>query len=171
MGKNKRKEARHVEELPRAPGRVRSAWRVLMGQSVTPQQIMAEWLEYQTIFSDLLNRQSALLARHAKAEKARISNLQAEDPRPSRIPEVSGKADLRRRAAALIHKDRPALQAALQARPIGFAHGQPGQPGQPGQGGQGGPSDGAKRMMLDVGRKNPRPAPTPEPIDDEPPEE
>lgn len=63
----------------RRPGRFRGALSVLLGTSVSPMQLQAEWAEYQTMFNDLLARQSALLARNAKAEKERIKKLMAED--------------------------------------------------------------------------------------------
>lgn len=83
--------------------RVIEAWRVLMGQRVTPVQIQAEWVEYKLIFEDILQRFSAQLARNAKMEKKRLKRL-AEDA-PTERPEVVGprdrKAELRRRAAAM----------------------------------------------------------------------
>ena len=70
-----------------------------MGQRVTPQQMQSDWLEYQMIFNDLLERWSAKLARDAKAEKDRIKRLDAATPVvPS--PQVSDtKQELRRRVA------------------------------------------------------------------------
>ncbi len=83
--------------------RVVEAWRVLMGQRVTPVQIQAEWVEYKMIFEDILQRFSAQLARNAKMEKKRLKRL-AEDA-PTERPEVVGprdrKAVLRSRAAAM----------------------------------------------------------------------
>jgi len=77
---------------------------VLLGQRLVPEQIQAEWLEYQLIFSDLLNRQSAQLARHAKAEKERLKALQEALPQESApqlslLPRGSSKAALRSAAA------------------------------------------------------------------------
>lgn len=85
------------------PGRFRSALSVLRGQSVVPDQIVAEWVEYQQTFNRLLERFSALLARQAKAEKKRIERL-AEMVDPSALEHqapADRKADLRRRAAQL----------------------------------------------------------------------
>lgn len=82
-------------------GRLLSAWRVLMGQRVTPQHIVAEWVEYQQIFNDLLERWSAKLARDAKAEKERIKRLDkvtVPDIQPV-LPEANRKQELRRRLA------------------------------------------------------------------------
>jgi len=83
--------------------RLIEAWRVLMGQRVTPVQIQAEWVEYKMIFEDILQRFSAQLARNAKMEKKRLKRL-AEDAPTSR-PEVVGprdrKAELRAKAAAM----------------------------------------------------------------------
>ena len=81
-------------------GRIRAAWDVLMGQRVTPQQLQADWVEYQQIFNDLLDRWSAKLARDAKAEKERIKRLDVPVALPP--PEVTDtKAELRRRVAGL----------------------------------------------------------------------
>jgi len=57
--------------------RIVEAFRVLMGQRLTPLQIEAEWAEYQQIFRDLLQQFSASLAREAKAEKKRLDKLVA----------------------------------------------------------------------------------------------
>jgi len=57
------------------PNRVTEAFRVLMGQRLTPIQIEAEWVEYQQIFRDLLETFSASLARQSKAEKKRVERL------------------------------------------------------------------------------------------------
>jgi hypothetical protein len=89
-------------EVPiEAPGRLKAAWGVLRGDRVVPDQIRAEWAEYQVIFSDLLTRQSALLARQAKEEKRRLDRLASvQAPEASTpAPHQGGKASLRRRAA------------------------------------------------------------------------
>lgn len=57
------------------PNRCSEAFRVLMGQRLTPVQIQAEWVEYQQIFRDLLETFSASLARQSKAEKKRLDRL------------------------------------------------------------------------------------------------
>lgn len=73
-----------------------AAFRVLLGQRVTPLQIEKEWLEYKLIFEDLLNRWSASLARDAKAERKRIKRLQADDQEDqSSHPPLKGKDQLR----------------------------------------------------------------------------
>ena len=75
---------------------------------MVPAQIQAEWLEYQLIFSDLLNRQSAMLARAAKEERKRLRRLSesreessAQDPHQHVLPlqRSSFKAQLRSAAA------------------------------------------------------------------------
>ncbi len=85
------------------PSRFRAAWSVLRGQSLVPEQIRFEWLEYQAVFNDLLQRYSAQLARAAKAEKARIKALnEALEPPSSRpVRPQDHKSELRSRAAAL----------------------------------------------------------------------
>jgi len=82
-------------------GRLRAAWYVLTGQRVTPQQIQADWVEYQMIFNDLLERWSAKLARDAKAEKDRIKRLDVATP-VVQTPQVSDvKQELRRKVASM----------------------------------------------------------------------
>lgn len=88
--------------LERPPGRLKAAWSVLRGERLVPAQIQWEWAEYQAIFTDLLTRHSAMLARMAKSEKKRIDALtkNAQPPEsPVAVPSRTGKADLRRRAA------------------------------------------------------------------------
>lgn len=82
-----------------AIGRLRAAWLVLRGQRVVPQQIVAEWLEYQTIFDDLLSRWSSRLARDAKQQRDKIA-AEMKDA-PSIQPPSSGgrKATLRSQVA------------------------------------------------------------------------
>lgn len=84
-------------------GRIRAAWLVLLGQRVTPQQIVADWIEYQQIFNDLLDRWSAKLARDAKAEKERIKRLDQAVQQQQHIPQSppDTKAELRKRVASL----------------------------------------------------------------------
>lgn len=89
------------------PGRLRSAVQVLLGQRLVPAQIQAEWLEYQLIFGDLLQRQSAMLARAAKEERKRLRRLSehsvSESPphvtQLDLLPPASRKAALRSQAA------------------------------------------------------------------------
>jgi hypothetical protein len=69
-----------------------------MGQRVTPQQILAEWVEYQQTFNDLLERWSAKLAREARNEKDRIKRLDVPVALPPPEP-TDTKTELRRRVA------------------------------------------------------------------------
>ncbi len=81
-------------------GRIRAAWYVLLGQHVTPQQIVADWVEYQQIFNDLLDRWSAKLARDARAEKDRIKRLDVPlTTQP--VPPTDTKTELRRKVAQM----------------------------------------------------------------------
>jgi len=80
-------------------GRLRAAWYVLMGQRLTPQHIQAEWVEYQQIFNDLLERWSAKLARDARAEKDRIKRLDVATPVAPAATVSEKKQELRRRVA------------------------------------------------------------------------
>lgn len=56
-------------------------------------------MDYKAVFSDLLGRHSAMLARHAKAEKERIdrafASLDPEDPKVIEAPSGSEKDVLR----------------------------------------------------------------------------
>lgn len=81
-------------------GRLRAAWYVLMGQRLTPQQILAEWVEYQQCFNDLLERWSAKLAREARNEKDRIKRLDLP-PRVEPPLESQTKTELRRKVAQM----------------------------------------------------------------------
>jgi len=119
-GQQKSEEA---ESHPRPPGRLRAAWRVLRGEALVPAQILAEWVEYQLIFDDLLSRMSVTLARQAKAERKRLRRLQDEgSPDPSSNPQLqllpSGstpKSQLRSLAAARMGLGP--LQARLHQQP------------------------------------------------------
>lgn len=104
---SRRSKSEGLPDLPSSaepspgPSRWRLAWRVLLGEPVVPQQVLQEWLSYRLLFDDLLQRFSALLARQAKAEHAR---LRAQLEPPSDLPAVNPqssdrKASVRRRAA------------------------------------------------------------------------
>jgi len=84
------------------PGRIRSAWSVLMGERMVSLQIQGEWAEYQQVFEDILTKFSAMLARQAKSEKKRIEAL---IPTEEVTAAVHGgrrsKAELRSLAAGL----------------------------------------------------------------------
>lgn len=84
---------------------------VLRGHALVPEQIVAEWLEYQVIFNGLLERFSALLARQAKAEKKRMeTHLE-----PEQLPlQEDRKRQLRSRVAQLHLRGTSALPATPQ---------------------------------------------------------
>lgn len=87
---------------PPAPGRLQAAWRALRGEAVVPDQIRAEWAEYQLMFGDLLQRWSSMLARDAKLEKQRRERLEKEIgplSRPEAVAQPTSKAQLRSIAA------------------------------------------------------------------------
>lgn len=83
------------------PGRVRGALMVLRGEALVPDQIRAEWIEYQVTFSGLLERFGALLARQAKAQKKSLDEQLTEAPSPVATPIGDHKAQLRTKAARL----------------------------------------------------------------------
>jgi len=104
----------------RSVGRLSGAWRVLRGDALVPDQIRVEWAEYQVIFSDLLSRLSASLARQAKNEKKRVAEELAD---PDQIPlalvrtNSDHKAELRRRAANLRGLPSPPTTSVQSNRP------------------------------------------------------
>ena len=106
---------------PRSRGRFFNALSVLLGQKTTPIQVEAEWVEYKAIFSDLLSRHSAMLARHAKAEKERIDRqlgamqVAPEPQLPLGNASGSRKAQLRSMVAGNIF---PGLAARMPAPPM-----------------------------------------------------
>lgn len=87
--------------MPRPPGRLRSAWHVLMGMRVTPLQQRVEWLEYKMIFEDILVRFGAQLARGVQAEKKRLKkNLDPPSPAERPVP-ADHKAAVRAKVAGM----------------------------------------------------------------------
>lgn len=164
------KRATH-ESPPRRPGRLRSAFQVLLGERMTPAQIQAEWIEYQQIFTDILARLGAQLARQAKYEKERV-RAQVDEELPSEghseptliaMP-TDRKSVLRKRAFASFGPGSPGSSMGFQIH--GSAQG--GQPGQAGQAGQGAVRETSqKNVQTRMGRlRPPRPSPEPEPIDE-----
>ena len=88
-------ERRHAKR----PGRMISAFRVLMGRDTTPAQITADWIEWEIVLSGVLDRFGALLARQAKAEKKRVEQqLEIAPPDVQQSPGMSSKAELYARA-------------------------------------------------------------------------
>lgn len=83
------------------PGRIVSAFRVLMGTKTTPAQLAADWAEWELVLTGVLDRFGALLARQAKAEKRKVQ--QQLELAPPDIPgsALSSKADLYARANRL----------------------------------------------------------------------
>lgn len=99
-------------------GRLRRAWEALRGRNIYPSDIVriqAEWVEYKLLFQDLLERQSAMLARQAKAEKARVARLQEDAPDRLTPPHTSAKAAVRAQAAAM--RGLAAYQRQLELKP------------------------------------------------------
>jgi len=84
----------------RPPGRWRAALSVLRGERLVPLQIEVEWLEYQQIFTDILSRFGAQLARDAKAEKKRIEvALDGPQHHPEGSSQGMSKQQLRSKVA------------------------------------------------------------------------
>jgi len=109
-----RKKAKNT--LPRidSPGRLRSAWHVLLGRAVTIEQIHGEWAIIQSQAAETFNRFNALAARLIRAERnmaaanvEQLKKLEAGEPDATVEPatpaldRASYKAQLRHRAAEL----------------------------------------------------------------------
>lgn len=116
-----RQSSPQAPEAPLRLSRWRAAWRVLLGESVVDEQIRQDWLSYRLLFDDLLKRWSAMLARQAKADHARIRDqLAAEEP-TNRTPAASPKTrkeEVRRRAAEA--RGLAGFRAAVAAHPTPF---------------------------------------------------
>lgn len=97
---------------PIAPGRFRAAWSVLRGQRLVPLQVQAEWLTYQQIFDDVLQRLGAQLARQAKAESDRLKRFLKEHPEVDSAEQLASLSDVQERKNAL--RQRFAAQRAPQ---------------------------------------------------------
>jgi len=91
------------------PGRLRSAWYVLIGRGRTIEQIQGEWAIIQAQAAETFNRFNALAARLVRAErnvmKANLDSMQQLEmavENPSGIQpdaRANHKAELRHRAA------------------------------------------------------------------------
>lgn len=97
MGSQKKPD----EAPPFAPGRLRAAWSVFRGQRLVPLQLQAEWLTYQQIFDDVLQRLGAQLARQSKAESDRLKRYLRENPEQPHDDQVLPLNDLQERKNAL----------------------------------------------------------------------
>ena len=93
---------------PKRQNRLRAAWRAYWGVDPSIVTVMAEWAEYELIFTDILTRLSAQLARQAKLEKRKIDkHLAAEAPHPvvqTALPTT--KQALRSQAAVQMYGSR-----------------------------------------------------------------
>lgn len=108
------------ENLQKRPGRLRAAWLVLMGQRVTPQQIQAEWADYQRTFDDILARWSASLARQAKARKKELEKLQA-----AAYGDLDGTISGSPTTAAAVQQHKAALRSKAAQRGLTLRRGGP----------------------------------------------
>jgi len=91
-----------VAKQYQGPGKLRSAWLVLMGQRIVPQQMTAEWALIQTQAADMFNKFSSLAARLVKAQRTAMNNAMEE------IDEVGEEAHIGRNPMALPGGDRKA---------------------------------------------------------------
>jgi len=91
-------ESRNIKR----PGRIVSAFRVLMGTRTTPAQLAADWAEWELVLTGVLDRFGALLARQAKAEKRKVEQqLELAPPDQINGSPLSSKAELYARANRL----------------------------------------------------------------------
>jgi len=90
------------------PGRLRSAWYVLIGRGKTIEQINGEWAIIQASAAETFNRFNALAARLVRAERNVIkANMEAMAQLETGVEHATGqgvdraqhKAELRHRAA------------------------------------------------------------------------
>lgn len=102
-------------------GGVWSRLRVAFTARRTPDpsiaQVMAQWVEYELIFNDILQRLNAQLARQAKYEKAALARLTTETaPEPTQLPPpvLNSKQQLRSHMAQQRFGGR--VQAILAAK-------------------------------------------------------
>lgn len=107
--------------------RLRASAAVMRGHRLVPQQIHAEWIEYQQLLDDLLKRLSAQLARQAKAEKVRVkqlleqqqTHLELAQEHAAHVPLRNGrKSELRRRFASQLGLRAPPSSSAMPAPPL-----------------------------------------------------
>lgn len=83
-------------------GRFRNALAVVFGRRVTPQQLQAEWVEYQVALDSMLSTFGAYLARLAKQRKRELERHaeelahESEDHRPAPAGGPALKEQLRR---------------------------------------------------------------------------
>ena len=77
------------QEPPRAPGRFVSAWRIMQGHPIAPQQMQAEWLGYQIFMSGVLDQVTSMVGRmdsyKTKLDMAlrRLDELGESAPKPT----------------------------------------------------------------------------------------
>lgn len=83
-------------------GRLLAAWRVLRGESLTPPQVMAQWIEYQLLFDGILDKLNTALARLAKRDQRTLAKqLEVLSHEPESAGEASRPISLKERKAAL----------------------------------------------------------------------
>ena len=80
---------------------MRAAWSVFRGQRLVPLQVQAEWLTYQQIFDDVLQRLGAQLARQAKFQKESLKRHLEEHPSDGPTSSSPRLDDLQERKNAL----------------------------------------------------------------------
>jgi hypothetical protein len=72
-----------------------------LGDPVTPEQILQDWLSYRLLFDDLLKRFGALLARQAKAEHQKIREQLDLPTHREAVVQSDRKSALRSKIAAM----------------------------------------------------------------------
>jgi len=106
-----RKKGPKIVERVDKPGRIRSAWYVLMGRAKTIEQIHGEWAIIQAQAAETFNRFNALAARLVRAER----NLAAANVETLKRLEAGEEAEVATKTVSPI-TDRAAYKAELRHR-------------------------------------------------------
>lgn len=117
-----RKKSKPATERRDHPGKIRSAWHVLMGRALTIDQIHGEWAIIQAQAAETFNRFNALAARLIRAERnmaaANVEQLKALE---ADSEEGGGeRQEIRRDVDRATYKQQLRHRAAeLRRQPIG----------------------------------------------------
>lgn len=106
-----RKKGPKIVERVDKPGRIRSAWYVLMGRAKTIEQIHGEWAIIQAQAAETFNRFNALAARLVRAER----NLAAANVETLKRLEAGDEAEVATKPVSPI-TDRAAYKMELRHR-------------------------------------------------------
>jgi len=119
-----RKKSKNTVARIDSPGRLRSAWHVLMGRAVTIEQIHGEWAIIQSQAAETFNRFNALAARLIRAERnMAAANVEQLKSLEADSEEGGGeRQELRREVDRATYKQQLRHRAAeMRRQPIGRA--------------------------------------------------